>query len=343
MKKTSPTQKHVTIPLTSASPWAVVLAGGFGRRLEPVTRALNGKPVPKQFCDIGRGSTLLQDTVARLRPTAQSHRTVVVADVSLAQLARQQVGGSGLEVVAQPLDRGTAPGVLLPLMHILIRDPDATVVVTPSDHAMADSACFRRGIDNAIRAVEQDPQQVILFGVEADSPRTDYGWIIPGDHVRSAVNCPLRRIVRFTEKPPVDQARVLHGIGALWNTFVMVGKGLTFLNLYRRRLPDIARFFEKYARLDESRREAWLFAHYDQLADANFSKDILQSAPNLSVYTWPVSLAWTDLGTPDRLFEWLESQGELEELVKRLKRRGAGELIHHYRPRQPEAAAMAAI
>jgi len=307
-----------------------VLAGGFGRRLEPITRALYGRPVPKQFCRLGGNGSLLQDTVGRLGPAVPLERTVVVADATQVDLAREQVGARGASVVGQPSDRGTAAGVLLPLMHILLEDPEATVVVTPSDHAVADEACFQAGIRVAAEVVEREEDQIILFGVEADTPRTDYGWIVPGKSLGYGHNGTLRRVTRFTEKPPLPRARALLRSGALWNTFVMVGKGKTFVGLYRRQLPEIARFFDAFARMDASRRDAWLTANYDGLSRANFSKDLLQSAPNLSVYTWPASLAWTDVGTPDRLFEWLDTRGQRDWLVDQLRRHGAYDLIEDH-------------
>jgi mannose-1-phosphate guanylyltransferase len=324
---------------TAIRPWAVVLAGGSGQRLAPVTRALYGKPLPKQFCRLGCGASLLQETVQRLRPTVSPPRTVVVVEASRRRLALRQVGAGGVTVIGQPLDRGTASGLLLPLMHVLGRDPDATVVVTPSDHGIADSALFRRGIEDAVAEVQADGSRIILLGVEADAPRTDYGWILPQDRGASRTEgSGSHPVARFVEKPPVAEARMLLGMGALWNTFVMVGKGLAFLNLFRRRLPATARFFEKWARMDESRRDAWLQARYDLLEPANFSHDVLESAPNLAVYTWPASLGWTDLGTPERLFEWLDAEGRLESVLATLRDRGATELLREHSGAVPAAA-----
>ncbi len=279
---------------------------------------------------MGRKNSLLQDTVERLGSTTQGSRTVIIADSTQVDRARGQVMKTDITVLGQPMDRGTAPGVLFPLMHILLRDPGATVVVTPSDHAVADNECFRQGIEEAIRSLEIDSGQIVLFGVEADAPRTDYGWIVPGIHLETFPDIPLRRVVRFTEKPPLSQARDLFEMQALWNTFVMVTKGQTLLELYRRQLPEIADFFDRYACLEERKRSTWLFANYRHLPAANFSEDLLTCAPNLSVYTWPASLAWTDLGTPDRMFEWLENQGELDPVVEKLRSRGAFELIREY-------------
>ncbi|MBN2492044.1 MAG: NTP transferase domain-containing protein [Planctomycetes bacterium] len=330
--------QHTTFSLPPR-PWAVVLAGGSGQRLAPLTRALYGRPLPKQFCRLGCGTSLLQDTVERLRPTVPAHRTVVVVEASRTRLARRQLGG-GVTVIGQPRDRGTASGVLLPLMHVLMRDPEATVVVTPSDHGIADRDLFRRGLEDAVAAVRTNPARIVLFGVEAGAPRTDYGWILPeGDGVPAVNGARFRPVARFVEKPPPAEARRLHDSGALWNTFVMVGKGVSFVNLYRRRLPETARFFEKYARLDESRRDGWLRERYDRLEPANFSHDILESAADLAVYTWPAALAWTDLGTPERLFEWLETEGRLATVMATLKRRGATELIREAVPPALAAAA----
>lgn len=322
--------------------WAVVLAGGQGRRLEPVTRALHGRALPKQFCCLGRDTSLLTETVRRLQPTVPLERVVVVAEDARAELARRQLGAGAVEVVGQPLDRGTAPGILLPLIRVLARDPDAVVVVAPSDHAIADGEVFRLGIERAARAATRDPRRIVLFGVEADAPRTDYGWIVPGEPLETLPGHVLRGVECFTEKPPLARARALQAAGASWNTFVMVGRGLAFLNLFRRRLPETARFFETYARLDPSRRDAWLAAGYEGLARSDFSADVLESARDLALYQWPSTLGWTDLGTPERLFAWLADEGRLDEILAAVEARGALDLVREHLP-SPQPLATAAV
>src|SRR5689334_21349053 len=115
--------------------WGVVLAAGKGTRLGSVTRALCGRELPKQFVALTTERTLLQDTVERIAPLIPPERTVVVVSERYAEIARAQLAlYPGIEIVVQPSDRGTGPGVMLGLAHVLARDPEADVAVFPSDH-----------------------------------------------------------------------------------------------------------------------------------------------------------------------------------------------------------------
>ena len=115
--------------------WAVVLAAGKGTRLGSVTRALCGRELPKQFVALTTQRTLLQETVERIAPLVPHERTVVVVSDRYAEIARAQLAFyPGVEIVVQPSDRGTGPGVMLGLAHVLARAPEADVAVFPSDH-----------------------------------------------------------------------------------------------------------------------------------------------------------------------------------------------------------------
>src|SRR5882672_3243328 len=115
--------------------WAIVLAAGEGRRLAPLTRALYGWELPKQFAVLHRGRSLLQTTIDRMVPLVPPERTVVVVGRAHRDLAKIQLAEHrGVEIVAQPRNLDTGPGILLPLTHVLVRDPGASVVILPSDH-----------------------------------------------------------------------------------------------------------------------------------------------------------------------------------------------------------------
>src|SRR4051794_221467 len=130
--------------------WAVVLAAGQGSRMTQVTHALCGRPLPKQFVPLLSERTLLQETMDRIGRQFPPERTVVVVGEGYEDLARVQLREyRGVEVVSQPLDLGTGPGVLLPLSHVLARDPRATVAVFPSDHHFRNVDPLRAAIARA--------------------------------------------------------------------------------------------------------------------------------------------------------------------------------------------------
>jgi len=305
----------------STLPWVVVLAGGSGRRLQTLTKALTGSPTPKQFCSFGRRHSLLQETMTRARYLSVPDRTVVVVNTAHQEVARRQLAGRpGVALIVQPLDRGTAPGVLLPLVHVHRRDPDATVILLPSDHGIMGNGIFLKGIRRARRAVEADPSLVVIGGVQADRPSTDFGWIVPALAGRSAGKrrrspC-LWPIHSFIEKPPRERAEHLYRSGGLWSTFIIVARSAALLDLFRTHLPILTAFFETYARLDPTPARYWLRRNYASLPVADFSADLLSRLHNAAVLSWPVELGWADLGTPDRLIDWLARQGDVEPTLK---------------------------
>lgn len=284
---------------------AIVLAGGRGRRLEAYTIAHFGAPIPKQYCDFGEGRTLLQATLDRIGPIVPPDRTVVVVDAAHVALAAAQTRAyPGLRLVAQPCDRGTAAGVLLPLVEALRDDPAATLLVTPSDHAFSSESLFRAGVRRARAAVDSGAARVVLFGAASGEPSTDFGWIVTDAPARSG----LRKVLEFVEKPGPETAATLHARGALCNTMVLLAWGPALLALYRTLLPDLAAALAALAGLPPGLREEALARRYPTIRQADFSRDLLGRATGLHAYAWPAEAGWTDLGSTERLEAWLRGR-----------------------------------
>ncbi|MEW6742401.1 MAG: sugar phosphate nucleotidyltransferase [Planctomycetota bacterium] len=291
---------------------AIVLAGGAGRRLLAFTKALTGTAQPKQFCRFGSQRTLLEQTLMRLQPVVPAERMVVIVDKSHMPLAGPSLRcASRAALVAQPADRGTAAGVLLPLLEVLRNDPHAVVVVTPSDHGLRDDQAFRESVGLAHLAVLHDPSRLVLFGVEPSFPSTDYGWISPGAPIREPLDLGLREVVGFVEKPSRSEASFLITAGAVWSTMVLVARAATLFETFRRLEPVLTSHFERHA---GAARSANLEAMYEALPVRDFSRDLLSRADRLALATWPVTLGWSDLGTPERMLDWLRL-AEAEEPV----------------------------
>jgi mannose-1-phosphate guanylyltransferase len=280
---------------------AIVLAGGSGTRLAALTERLAGRPMPKQFCCLGTKGTLVQETVARLAPLAPPDRVLVVAlDKHRAVAEAQLAGFPGLELITQPADRGTTPAIALALVHIADRDPDAVVLVTPSDHGVRDAAAYRRGIDRAREAVADGTAPVVLLGVEPDAPRADLGWIVPGAGLAPGA----RRVEAFVEKPCATEAAALFRRGALFSTMVVVATAHALLDHLRAERPGLAALLAMLFSLPEGARAAHVRRVYGILTPCDFSREMLASAKGMAVVDWPASMGWTDLGTPERVAAW---------------------------------------
>jgi mannose-1-phosphate guanylyltransferase len=144
----------------------------------------------------------------------------------------------------------------------------------------------------------------VLFGVEPSAAQTDYGWITL-DPPR--VSAGVQRVVSFVEKPRVDAARRLLSSGAVWNTMVIVARARALIDLCREHLPDLTAVFVGAVNFPPLTRDAFLVERYPHLQAADFSRAVLTPAVNLLAYTWPATIGWSDLGTPERLHSWLQA------------------------------------
>lgn len=189
--------------------------------------------------------------------------------------------------------------MLLGLSVILERRPDAFVLMTPSDHAVARPWQFRAGVTIAMDVVATGRAGVVLFGAEPDHASTDYGWIMAGPS-----HSPVRPVDTFVEKPTLEKADRLLRSGAVWNTMVLLARASALEQLFIQHTPELAFVFTHARKLPASTRRAFLADCYPHLPVADFSRDVLTPASGLSLYTWPASMGWSDLGTPERFAAW---------------------------------------
>lgn len=294
--------------------WAVLLAGGAGRRLI----ALSGG-VPKQFWAFKDGPTLVEETARRIAPLAPAEQRVTVVDAShkryVGSLRYQKALG---RILYQPADRGTVAGVLLGLTPVLAADPDAIVLITPADHGVIHVDFFHRGILSAVDLVRSGARDVVLFGIEAATPASDFGWITP-----QTSGCVGRfaRVSEFCEKPEAAEAERLYVSGSVWNTMVLVGRAGAIFAECQRHVPHVVAMFLAARQEPDARRSEFFAAHYPALPSSDFSRDVVARARGLVLYTWPARMGWSDLGTPERLRAWRD--GSAAPLM-RANRRSAG-------------------
>jgi mannose-1-phosphate guanylyltransferase len=307
-------------PVPRGQLWAIVLAAGEGTRLAALTRNVHGRDVPKQFASLCGGETFLQKTLQRIGPLVRSDRTVVVVADNQIDLARDQLAFfPGVEIVCQPRNRGTAAGVLLPLLHVLARDPDARVLVFPSDHYFRRESAFVAAARRAVRAAEEMPGGVALLGAAAETAATDLGWIVPGRACAPAA-AGARQVEYFVEKPAPDRAADLLQRGSLWNTLVIAARGRALWDLARLHVPEVADQLTPYAAgIGRPDSRALLQRIYDHLPTADLSRNILQAASGLTVVPM-LDAGWSDCGTPERLFQALHGTDHLPRLLAQVSR-----------------------
>lgn len=279
------------------APWVIVLAGGSGTRLSSLTLAADGTAVPKQYCTLHGGPSLLAETIERALALSVPERILVIVAAEHERWWRRELAGSDLaNVQIQPQNRGTAAGVLWPLRTVLDRDPRARVLVMPSDHHFAVPAVALDALRSALHAVPVTKASPVLLGMAAEDPDTEYGWIVPVP----AGSGPLA-VARFVEKPPPAEAAALWRAGALWNSFLFAAEGACLWALCERLLPAVTRGLDAVFAMPLPERPTALAALYRSLPTADFSRSVLQAAATeLRVLPVP-PCGWTDLGTPRRV------------------------------------------
>ena len=189
--KTSPSEKP-------QDQWAVILAGGDGSRLLPLTRKLAGDDRPKQFCPIINGTTLLDETRRRVALTLSSAKTMFVLAQKHEPYYDEALKGVPLgNLIVQPKNAGTTPAILYSLLRLEQIDPAATAAFFPSDHYFSDDRAFVADVDLAFATARRQPDLVILLGIEPDSPDEEYGWMNPERKFSKDATSDLYRVRRF--------------------------------------------------------------------------------------------------------------------------------------------------
>jgi mannose-1-phosphate guanylyltransferase len=270
--------------------YAVILAGGAGTRFWPASRQLT----PKQFLPLGPDpeEPLLRATVRRLLPICPPERILIATGGHLAAATRAMLPELPPEnILAEPVARNTAPCIGWATRVIGRRDPEATVMIFPADHAVVDEGIFRDTIFEAISLAHQDT--IATIGLHPTRPETGYGYIEVGEPIGHQ----SFQVKRFVEKPDLERARQFLDEGRyLWNGGMFFYRAQRLNDDLRAALPALA---EGLDRIDE----AALHGHEDEaLADIfpilpsiSIDHGVIEKAPRLTVVRG--DFGWNDVGS----------------------------------------------
>ena len=212
-------------------------------------------------------------------------------------------------VLAQPRSRGTGFAVLFGLASALERNAEV-VLLTPCDHGMADPSLFRTSVLCAAMAVARGRADIVVFGATPSEPTAEFGWLSLG-RTWDPRDSYLRAVTAFVEKPSPEEAASLYQSGSVWNTFVLVARPRAIVELYEQHVPALAHALRDYLEAGGTLRESLLRDVYDTFGSVDFSRDILTKAAGVAAITWPASMGWSDLGTPQSLGRWQASRCSL--------------------------------
>ena len=212
---------------------AVVMAGGAGTRFWPLSRMA----IPKQLLSFGGDRSLIQQAIDRLDSLVPVDNISVITNQSLVSAIEDQLPAlSSKSIIGEPAKRDTAPCIGLAAGLIAAEDPDATMIVMPSDHIIQPVEAFHEAVTKAHNLVEQDPSRLITFGITPNRPAETYGYIQRGE----SVNSDVFRVEQFKEKPVVDTAkRYLDEGGYYWNSGIFVWKARAILEALEQYQPDM--------------------------------------------------------------------------------------------------------
>jgi len=283
--------------------WAILLAGGDGTRFRPLAERAGHPEIPKQFWSLDGKTSLLRLALRRAARLAPYGQTLAVLAAQHARWWQRDLADLPAgNLIVQPGNRGTAAGILLPLLVVLDRDPEAVVVLLPSDHFVEGEEALGRALRSATAAVQRGLGRIVLLGVRQEEADSGYGWILSARGAQP----PLAEVERFVEKPDAETARGLHRQGNLVNTFIVVGAAQEFLALFRTHLPALLdSFCGVPLAAAQAPTLASLTALYASTSPIDFSRQVLEpGAARCSVLRVP-DCGWTDLGTPERFAQCL--------------------------------------
>ena len=277
----------------------VILCGGSGTRLWPLSRS----DQPKQLLAIASDRTMLQCTARRAGKDAGFKQPVIVAGKAhCAQIAEQlhACGAGEATVIVEPEGRNTAPAVALAAFFLAESDPEAVMLVMPSDHVIADEAAFHRAVSRALAPARQG--HLITFGITASHAETGYGYIEVGPAIDDAPG--VHRVQAFVEKPDAATAQAyLEGGRHVWNGGIFLFSAKAFLAELRRHAPAIHEAVSDAFRM--SRRHGSEIhpdkAHFLTSPAISIDYAVMEKTDRAAVV--PVEMGWSDVGSWEALWE----------------------------------------
>ncbi len=300
--------------------WGIVLAGGEGTRMRDFLARLCGGQGIKQFCAVIGRRSMLEHTLARVELLIPRQRILIVVSQHHRDEVTQQLSHWPAEnVIFQPANRDTAPGILLPLAHISHREPFATVAVFPSDHFIVQEERFMSYAQRAVAEMRRFPRELTLLGMSPDKAEEGYRWI---ELAEPEEGRGTRAVRRFWEKPSSADARGLFVRGALWNTFVLVAKANTLWEMVRQVAPDLyANFMSIRRALVNPHAMAIVESIYRTMRPVNFSSELCERLTSRLRVLPVAEVGWSDWGSVERICASLEQLGKLDQVLARLHHR----------------------
>lgn len=280
--------------------YCVIMAGGIGSRFWPLSKT----NMPKQFLDIlGTGRTFIQQTYDRFKRICPDENFYVVTSSDYKDLVIQQLPELRADqVLLEPLRRNTAPCIAYASYKILTINPDANIIVAPSDHHIQDEDKFLEQVNKGLKFVTKK-DALLTLGIPPSRPETGYGYIQIESKVAEEETETLYKVKTFTEKPNLELAKIFLESGEFfWNSGIFIWSLSSILKAFDTHLSTVSELFKKGHKLYGTADEVpFLNKTYSECQNISIDYGIMEKAGN--VYVLCSDFGWSDLGTWGSLYE----------------------------------------
>ncbi|WP_340074295.1 mannose-1-phosphate guanylyltransferase [Leptobacterium sp. I13] len=281
--------------------YAILMAGGVGSRFWPVSTS----NFPKQFHDmLGTGETLIQRTFNRLCKSVPKENIFILTNERYNNLVLEQLSGiSQRQIVLEPAMRNTAPCILYASLKIYKENPEAVMIVAPSDHWIEDEEAFNKNLQASFDFCRNHPVLMTL-GIQPTFPNTGYGYV----EYDAGSTESIKKVNSFREKPDYETAKQFLAKGNfLWNAGIFIWSVSTILDAFRTHQSAMYDHFQEGITIYNTvQEESFIKENYSKAENISIDYAILENAK--SIYVLPADFDWNDLGTWGSLYEKLEKQ-----------------------------------
>ena len=287
--------------------YAVIMAGGVGSRLWPVST----EKYPKQFHDLlGTGESLLQKTFNRINQLILVENILIATNKRYEELVLEQLPEiSNKQLLLEPAMRNTAPCILYAAAKIHAKNPNAVMLVAPSDHWIENETEFLKNIKTSFKK-SAESNILMTLGIQPDVPNTGYGYIQFDNN-----SSDIKKVKNFTEKPNLETAKQFIASGDyLWNAGIFVWATKSILASFKNNLPDMTAILNDDKLIYNTDLELdFIKDNYEKCENISIDYGIMERADN--VYVLPTNFGWNDLGTWGSLYNKLEKDAENNAVV----------------------------
>ena len=288
--------------------YAILMAGGVGSRFWPVST----EDFPKQFHDmLGSGSTLIQKTFSRLSKLIPVENILILTNKRYNELVLEQLPMVKQEqVLLEPAMRNTAPCILYASLKIQKRNPNALMVVAPSDHWIEDETEFANNLQQCFNFCEKE-DALMTLGIQPTFPNTGFGYI----EFDKSDSIPIKKVSQFREKPDYETAKLFLKSGNfLWNGGIFIWSVQSITNAFEKFQPQMNALFQSgFESYNTDSEKQFIEENYAKAENLSIDYAVMENATN--VYVLPATFDWNDLGTWSSLHDKLEKDDQNNAVI----------------------------